>query len=224
MSGRAYKGLFITLEGGEGVGKSTQALLLKDFFQAMGQKVLTTREPGGSPAAEAIRQAILEGRAKKLGPLGEAALLTAARCDHVDQVIRPALEKGDIVICDRFIDSTRVYQGAVDGLDDETLDLLEKAGTQGLKPDITFVLDLPAGVGLERAQKRAEEAGTKADRFESLEPSVHTKIVRTFRAIARKNPKRCVLINAKGRPELVFSKMRRALEERNLLKAQRGAS
>src|SRR6201991_1848114 len=148
------RGRFITFEGGEGGGKSTHAKMLAQRLKAAGLDVVVTREPGGSPGAEIIRHVLLSGAAKPLGPETEAILFAAARDDHVRNTILPALTRGRWVICDRFTDSTRVYQGELGGVDDKLLRALERVTVGDLKPDLTFVLDTPVEVSLERAEKR----------------------------------------------------------------------
>src|SRR5262252_4861387 len=148
------RGRFITFEGGEGTGKSTHSTLLADRLKSVGIGVVLTREPGGSPAAEVIRHVLLSGVAKPLGAEAEALLFAAARGDHVSSTIEPALARGRWVISDRFIDSTRVYQGALGRLDPRFIRALERVTVGDLRPDLTFILDVPAEVGLARAQKR----------------------------------------------------------------------
>src|SRR5438105_6273884 len=159
------RGKFITIEGGEGTGKSTHAAFLSDRLKSLGIEVLRTREPGGSPGAEVIRHVPLSGVAKPLGVEAEALLFAAARGDHVDHTIEPALARGTWVICDRFIDSTRVYQGALGHLDPKFIRALERVMIGNLTPDLTFILDVPAEVGLARAGKRRGEGAV--DRFEA---------------------------------------------------------
>ena len=148
------RGHFITFEGGEGTGKSTQAKLLAARLKSLGIDVLLTREPGGSPGAEAVRHVLLSGAAKPLGPYAEAILFAAARDDHVRCAIRPALERGTWVISDRFADSTRVYQGALGNIDPKLIRRLEQITIGGTRPNLTFILDLPAEIGLKRAARR----------------------------------------------------------------------
>ena len=145
------RGFFITLEGGEGAGKSTQAQLLADALRGQGLEVVVTREPGGSPRAEEIREAILSGLIAPLGPVAEAMMFTAARIDHLDHTIRPALERGAFVVCDRFADSTRAYQGALGNIDPLLIASLERIAIGADKPDLTIMVDVPADVGMARA-------------------------------------------------------------------------
>lgn len=188
------RGRFITFEGGEGTGKSTHAALLAQRLRALGLGVVLTREPGGSPGAEIIRHVILSGAAKPLGPHAEAILFAAARDDHIRNTIMPALEQGRWVICDRFADSTRVYQGALGNVDPKLIRGLERVTVGDLKPDITFILDVPASVGLARAQQRRGDQA--ADRFERESAEFHEKLREAFRVLARSEPNRCVLIDA----------------------------
>lgn len=190
-------GKFITFEGGDGAGKSTQMRRLAAALVATGRKVQQTREPGGTPAAEAVRHLILSGRAKSMGPEGEAVLFAAARADHVEKVIRPALEREEWILCDRFADSTRVYQGAGGGADDKLLRALERVAVGETRPDLTIILDVPAAVGLERARGRqGEEANAAADRFEAEELSLQEKRRQAFLDIAGREPDRCLVIDA----------------------------
>jgi dTMP kinase len=190
----SVQGLFITFEGGEGAGKSTQIGRLADHLRASGDDVLVTREPGGSPGAEAVRHVILSGAAEPFGPAMEALLFAAARNDHVEQVIRQALTAGRMVLCDRYIDSSRVYQGVTGDLDPDLMRAIERAAINGLMPDMTIILDLPADVGLQRAQAR-RGAGA-ADRFEKETIDLHRKRRDAYLAIAAAEPERCKVIAA----------------------------
>ena len=165
------RGRFITFEGGEGTGKSTHSTLLADRLKSVGTSVVLTREPGGSPGAEVIRHVLLSGVAKPLGIEAEALLFAAARGDHVRNTIEPALAQGVWVVCDRFLDSTRVYQGSLGHLDPLFIRALERVTIGDLKPDLTFVLDVPAEIGLARASKRRGER--VADRFEAESRAFH---------------------------------------------------
>jgi len=189
------RGRFITFEGGEGTGKSTQAALLAQRLRAMGIGVVLTREPGGSPGAEIIRHVLLSGAAKSLGPDAEAILFAAARDDHVSTTIEPSLGRGRWVVSDRFADSTNVYQGTLGQVDPLLLGGLHRVTVGTLKPDLTFILDVPAEVGLERASKRRGEAG--ADRFEGESLEFHEKLRDAYLHLAASEPNRCVLIDAR---------------------------
>ena len=188
-------GYFFTFEGGEGAGKSTQISLLGQFLKQKGYNVIVTREPGGTEGGEAIRHILLSGSALKAGKLFEATLFAAARIDHVNEVIEPALKDGKIVLCDRFIDSTRVYQGANGENVSQYLDILEKSAIHGHMPDITFILDLPAKAGMERANKRRGKA-VKVDRFEKDALAVQEARRQAFLKIAEAEPQRCYVIDA----------------------------
>jgi dTMP kinase len=195
------RGRFITFEGGEGAGKSTHAALLAQRLRALGVGVVLTREPGGSPGAEIIRHVLLSGAAKPLGPDAEAILFAAARDDHVRNTIEPALARGRWVVCDRFSDSTRAYQGMVGRVDMKLIKGLERVTLGDLKPDLTFVLDVPADVAMARAKKRRGDA--EADRFEDETSEFHEKLREAFRTLASSEPGRCVLINAcEPKPEV----------------------
>jgi dTMP kinase len=196
-------GLFITFEGGEGAGKSTQVARLRKRLEEAGYRVVATREPGGSPRAEAIRASILEGEAKPYGPLAEALMFSSARHDHLETKIRPALREGAIVLCDRFADSTRAYQGAVGDIDPALIDALEQVIVRTTRPDLTLILDLPEEEGLARAASRRQEAGGGVDRFEQENIGFHRKLREAFRAIAIKEPERCRVIDASRGPDEV---------------------
>lgn len=194
-------GLFITLEGGEGVGKSTQSRLLCERIQLHGFECVTTREPGGSPKAEALRNVLLSGAARPLGPMGEAVLFAAARIDHLDHTIRPALARGAVVICDRFADSTRAYQGALGDIDPRVIRTLEDVTIGDVRPDVTFILDLPAEIGLSRAGAR--RGAVPVDRFEGESAAFHQSLRQAFLNIAKAEPQRCQVIDANQAPDQV---------------------
>jgi dTMP kinase len=185
-------GRFITLEGGEGTGKSTQAATLARRLGTFGIGVVLTREPGGSPGAEIVRHIVLSGAARPLGPVAEAVLFAAARRDHLENLIRPALARGKWVVCDRFLDSTRVYQGILGEAGRPFVKGLERLTVGDAMPDITFILDIPAEIGLARVRER----GGKPDRFEREDVAFHQKLNQAFRDIAKEEPLRCVVINA----------------------------
>lgn len=208
------RGRFITLEGGEGAGKSTQAPLLRDRLEKEGVRTLLTREPGGTPRAEAIREILLSGKAKPLGPMGEALLFYVARDSHLELSIRPALKRGVWVICDRFHDSTRAYQGAAGGASVSALDALERIVVGDTQPDLTLILDLPPEEGLKRAKARAETSGEGTDRFEEMSLRFHRNLRREFLDIAKAAPERCVVIDAQGAPEDVSNAIWRAVVQK----------
>jgi dTMP kinase len=187
------RGKFITFEGGEGTGKSTQAAMLALRLEALGLGVLLTREPGGSPGAEIIRHVLLSGAAKPLGPDAEAMLFAAAREDHVRCAIEPALASGKWVVCDRFADSTRVYQGTLGAVDLRLIKGLERVSIGDLGPDLTLILDTPVEVTMERIALRRGDA--KADRFEAEGVQFHQKLREAFLAVAADEPRRCVVID-----------------------------
>lgn len=187
-------GRFITLEGGEGTGKSTQVKRLKAALEAKGLKVLATREPGGSPGAEEIRKLLVEGEPGRWNPITETLLAYAARADHVARTIGPALAAGTWVISDRFNDSTFAYQGVGRGVERETIRRIDSAVLDDFQPDLTLVLDLDAKTGLERANARA---GAE-NRFEKFGPEFHERLRQSFLEIAKRAPERCRLIDASG--------------------------
>lgn len=195
----AERGRFVTFEGGEGAGKTTQLLRLAKRLGAVGISVTTTREPGGTPAAEAIRKFLLSGAARSLGPDAEALLFASARADHLDKLIRPALTQGSWVLCDRFTDFTRAYQGAA-GVDPDLIEALERIAVWPTTPDLTLILDLPVEIGLVRAAARAAAAELLPDRFERDAVAEHQRRRRIFLEIAAAEPERCVVIDA-SRPE-----------------------
>ena len=195
MSKTEGRGRFITLEGGEGAGKSVQSRALAKRLEGLGLHVVLTREPGGSPHAERLREIILSGAAAEFGPAGEAVLFSAARIDHIDATIEPALARGDWVICDRFADSTRAYQGAAGNLPPEFIARLEQVAVGERRPDLTLILDLPAEQGLARANSR-RGAKMDADRFEREGLPFHRTLAEAFRQIALDEPRRCALIDA----------------------------
>jgi len=192
--------LFITFEGGEGAGKTTQINRLAQKLTDKGYKVITTREPGGTPEAEKIRDLLVQRGGGQWSPLSETLMLFAARSLHVERVIKPALDNGHIVICDRFTDSTRAYQGYGHGLDLNIIETLKDTVIGGLEPDVTFILDIYPKIGLGRSERRlASEAldiKQKEDRFESLNISFHEKLRQGFLQIAQQNKSRCFVMDA----------------------------
>jgi dTMP kinase len=204
------RGRFITIEGGEGAGKSTQVPLLVAALERNGIAALATREPGGSPGAEAIRRLLLEGEGERWDARSEALLLVAARRDHVTRLIAPALERGVWVVSDRFADSTLAYQGYGRGLAAAEIAALHRFALGDFAPDLTIILDLPAETGLARATARS----AAADRFERLDRAFHDRLRRGFREIATAHPGRCVLIDAAGEPQSVHRAVRDAVTQR----------
>lgn len=195
------KGRFITLEGGEGVGKSTLAAALEARLVARGVKVVRTREPGGTPGAEAIRRLILSPPVEVAGwePIAETLLFYAARSDHLDKLIRPALQAGSWVICDRFSDSTRAYQAAAGHVPSEHIETLDRICVGETTPDLTLVLDLPLSAARHRMTARANDK----DAIESRVLSYHEAVHKAFLDIARANPRRCVVLDASAAPEML---------------------
>jgi dTMP kinase len=212
MTGRA-SGRFITLEGGEGAGKSVQAGRLEQRLAALGLRVVRTREPGGSPGAEALREAILSGFAAEFGPAAQALMFAAARVDHLDKTILPALASGAWVVSDRFVDSTRAYQGAAGNLPPDFIASLERLTVGANRSDLTLILDLKPEVGLERAAKRRQGGGL-ADRFELEGLPFHRTLRRAFLDIAAAEPWRCAVIDASGSEGEVAAAIWSAVETR----------
>jgi dTMP kinase len=210
-SSKLVRGRFVTFEGGEGSGKSTQIRMLAERLNGARLPTIVTREPGGSAGAEIIRHLVLSGMGKLLGAETESLLFAAARDDHVSQVIRPALEQGTWVLCDRFTDSTRVYQGELGKVDPKLLRAMERVTIGDLKPDLTFILDVPVAVGLQRAIKRRGAA--VADRFEEEGLAFHEKLRDAYRQIAADDPQRCVIIDANADPKTVGARIWKALRE-----------
>lgn len=211
---RSYpaRGRFITFEGGEGSGKSTQIGILSKIFAARGISGVVTREPGGSPGAEIMRHLVLSGLGKLLGGDAEAMLFAAARQDHVQTVIEPALQAGKWVLCDRFIDSTRVYQGKLGKVDPKLIRSLEHVTIGDLQPDLTIVLDVPAEVGMARAARRRGTA--EPDRFEAEGDSFHRRLREAYRQVVSDEPERCVLIQANDEIETVAKNVLDAVIDR----------
>jgi dTMP kinase len=206
------RGHFITFEGGEGSGKSTHAATLAQRLKTLGLTVVLTREPGGSPGAEIIRHILLSGIAKPLGAETEAILFAAARDDHVRSTILPALTAGQWVICDRFIDSTRVYQGALGQVDPRLIRSLERVTVGPARPDLTFILDVPATVGLARAKHRRGK--DQVDRFESEGIRYHEALRKAYQALAAKEPKRIIMLDGRAPREVVADRIWNAVKQR----------
>lgn len=203
------RGRFITLEGGEGTGKSTLARGLGEALRAQGRDVVLTREPGGAPGADAIRALLVQGEANRWSVLEETLLFAAARLNHLNHTVRPSLARGAWVICDRYVDSSRAYQVGGGGLDGSVLDQLN-ALIVADAPDLTFVLDLAPEVGL--ARSRGAEAGE--DRFEKKGAEFHHRVRAEFLAIAAREPERCVVIDSSARAEEVLGRAVAAVEAR----------
>jgi dTMP kinase len=207
---RVTRGHFITFEGGEGAGKSTQVQILAERLRAQGLEVVATREPGGSPGAEAIRALLVTGDPDRWSPVSETLLLYAARVDHIQRTIRPALERGAWVICDRFADSTRAYQGAGGGVSPDFVGALEAAVIGDVRPDLTLVLDLPMEQGLARASAR----GGGEARFEAKGLAFHRRLRDAFLEIAADEPARCAVIDALASPDRVAEAIWAVVEAR----------
>ncbi|MEA2909969.1 MAG: dTMP kinase [Bradyrhizobium sp.] len=207
-------GRFITFEGGEGSGKSTQIKTLAERLNGAELRTIVTREPGGSPGAEIIRHLLLSGMGKLLGPEAETLLFAAARDDHVHAVIEPALYLGIWVLCDRFYDSTRAYQGRLGKVDPGVLNALQRVTIGDLKPDLTIILDVPVEVGMQRAAAR-RGAGAP-DRFEAEDVKFHEGLRDAYRQIAAAEPQRCVLIDANAAPGVVAARVWTAVRDRFL--------
>ncbi|WP_374306439.1 dTMP kinase [Methylocella sp.] len=210
-AGTPARGRFITFEGGEGAGKSTQIGRLAGRLREVGLDVLATREPGGSPQAEALRRLLLSGAIRPLGPAAEALLFAAARIDHIDVMIEPALAAGAWVACDRFADSTRAYQGS-GAIDPRLLDALERVALGGLRPDLTIILDVSPQIGLRRASLRRGAGET--DRFERESVAFHETIRGAFLQIARDDPGRCAVIDADASQDEVAARVWRVVRDR----------
>lgn len=204
------RGLFITFEGGEGAGKSTQAARLAKRFVGQGREVIRTREPGGTAGGEAIRALLVTGETDRWSPVSEALLMYAARRDHIERVIAPALARGAVVVCDRYADSTRAYQGAGGGVAADLIGALEREVLEDARPDLTLILDLPVAMGLARAAGR--EGGET--RFEAKGEAFHHRLREAFLAIAKAQPERCVAIDGTQGVEAVARAVWAAVETR----------
>ena len=203
-------GKLITFEGGEGAGKSTQVSILVERLRSAGRHAIATREPGGSPVAEDIRETLLSGKVKQFGPFAEALLFSIARQDHIDTVIADALARGQWVVCDRFLDSTRAYQGATGGVPAPVISALERLTLHGIMPNLTIVLDIPVAEGRARMARRRGAP----DRFESQDLAQHERIRKAFLNIAEEEPGRCVVIDARKPEALVAEDVWEAVAER----------
>src|SRR5947209_20635712 len=208
------RGRFISFEGGEGSGKSTQIRKLAEHLAAAKLRAIVTREPGGSPGAEIMRHLVLSGMGKLLGAEAETLLFAAARDDHVRTVIQPALNQGIWVLCDRFTDSTRAYQGRLGKVSPAVLNAMQRVTIGDLKPDLTIILDVPVEIGMQRAAARR---GTGApDRFEAEDVKFHEGLREAYRQIAADEPQRCVLIDANAAPGVLAARVWTAVRDRFL--------
>lgn len=194
------RGRFLSIEGGEGAGKSTQVRRLADALRTRGIEVIVTREPGGSDGAEAIRDLLMQGAVNRWSAHTETLLFAAARADHVEKVIQPAVGVGTWVISDRYVDSSRAYQGVAGGIDDAAVLALHGFGSRGLMPDRTLVLEVPPELGAERASSRD---GAGADRFAARERAFHEDVAAAFRRFAAAEPDRVRLVDASGDADAV---------------------
>jgi len=204
-------GKFITFEGGEGAGKSTQARLLERSLEERGINVVLTREPGGSPGAEEIRSLLVEGEPERWTPLTETLLFLAARSDHIARLIRPSLESGKWVVCDRFSASTLVYQGIARGVGVDTINALQNAIPGMVFPDLTIILDVTPEIGLTRVGTRAEDIET---RFEKFDGKFHDTLRMAFRELSETQEENCVLVDGGRQLEVVADEIWRIVQER----------
>ncbi|MCX7283681.1 MAG: dTMP kinase [Novosphingobium sp.] len=204
-------GRFIALEGGEGVGKSTQGRLLAEALRAQGIEVVTTREPGGTAGAEAIRAMLLSNEGEGWGPRAESLLFAAARADHVEKLIRPALARGAWVVCDRYVDSSRAYQGGGGGLSDEDVMTLHRIGSKALVPDLTVLLAVAPDV---TEQRLALRDGDSADRIGGRGPAYHARVSAAFQQFASAEPNRFAVVDAGGTTDAVHARIMAAISDR----------
>ena len=208
-------GHFITLEGGEGAGKSTQIKRLAQALADVGINTITTREPGGAPGAEEIRNLLVNGDTKRWAPMAEVLLHTAARAEHLDKTVMPALKNGSWVISDRFFDSTLAYQGYGHGVDKEVIKNIYRDAFGNFKPDLTLIIDVPADIGLARAGTRAAtDTNPNEDRYERMGGTFHQRIREGFLEIAKEEPDRCVVINGELDEDGVFSAIKNAVKSK----------
>ena len=205
--------LFVTFEGPEGCGKTTQMHLLADYLQTLGFEVLTTREPGSTPIGERVRAILLDVAHTEMAPAAEFLLFSAARAQHVTEVIRPHLDRGGVVLCDRYADSSLAYQGYGHRLDLEALWAITRFATGGLVPDLTFYLDIPVEVGL---QRKAGGDGDAWNRIEQMEIAYHHRVRAGYLAMAAGEPDRWVVVDANGHVDAVQATIRQALKARAL--------
>ncbi|MBL8673172.1 MAG: dTMP kinase [Alphaproteobacteria bacterium] len=208
------RGRFITVEGGEGAGKSTLVERLVGALGERGIRAVATREPGGSAGAEEIRALLLGGATERWDPVAETLLLMAARRDHLRRTVWPAIAAGRWVVCDRYADSTRAYQGAGKGVDPAFIEHVQRSVDEGRAPDLTLVLDLPAALGRARARARRGKDDAAGDRFEALESSFHERLHSAFRAIAEAEPGRCAVLDATAPPDDLLAAALRAIGDR----------
>ncbi len=209
------RGIFISLEGGEGAGKTTQIKLLADFLRSKGKEVLLVREPGGTELGEDVRKVLKFSEYKNgISPRAEALLFSAARAQLVQETIAPALERGVWVLSDRFTDSSIAYQGAGRNLGDTDIAIINRFATGGLEPDVTILLDLPVQTGFERLRSRAEESSGKHDRMEELEIDFYERVRECYLALAKSAPQRFIIIPATAPAEEIAEGIRNELSKR----------
>lgn len=215
------KGLFITFEGGEGAGKTTQIKAIAEWLNNQGIEVVSTREPGGTPEAEKLRDLLVKRDGGNWTAEAEVLLFFAARHMHVTDVIKPALEKGKVVICDRFTDSTRAYQAYGHGQDLQFINKVNDLVLQGFEPDLTFILDIPAKDGLARSERRQSEIGSddaaSEDRFEKLDIAFHEKLRQGFLDIAQNDPDRCFVIDALQKPDEITNRLQSLISQEGVI-------
>ena len=205
---------FLTFEGADGCGKTTQMALLAQSLRAAGRTVTTTVEPGGTEVGQAIRRILLDRTVAAPAPMAELLLYFANRAQNVDEVIRPALQQGHMVLCDRFTDSTRAYQGAGRGLDFAVIDALDRIACRGLRPDITLVIDIPLTVSLERARRRNAGSGSRETRMDDQSAAFHQRVREAFHGMLRAEPERFILIDGDAAVEAVQARIQEALAGR----------
>ena len=214
MSADKQHGQFITFEGGEGTGKTTQVQLLASLLRARGHDVVTTREPGGAAGADTIRSLLVSGATDKWDPLSESLLLFAARREHLVKTIWPALEQGAWVLCDRFADSTLAYQGYGHSVPIEFIENLYDVVVGEFVPDLTLILDIDVEIGLARANARNTDTASREDRFERMDIAFHERLRTGFLYIARNDPGRCAVIDADNQPDIVGAEIWKTVETR----------
>jgi dTMP kinase len=214
MSADKQHGQFITFEGGEGTGKTTQVQLLASLLRARGHDVVTTREPGGAAGADTIRSLLVSGATDKWDPLSESLLLFAARREHLVKTIWPALEQGAWVLCDRFADSTLAYQGYGHSVPIEFIENLYDVVVGEFVPDLTLILDIDVEIGLARANARNTDTASREDRFERMDIAFHERLRTGFLDIARNDPGRCAVIDADNQPDIVGAEIWKTVETR----------